>query len=222
MDFLGLCQRLHSEAGVSGSAHTTVIGQTGMLLRLVNWALTAYEDIQNLHPDWKFLRKAFSFPTVAATQNYTLATLGFTDLNSWISNDVRIYSAVADETRLTYIPFDAFKYTYQIGPNRTSEGRSTLFSIESDNSISLWQLPDAVYTVNGDYFQKAGDMTLDVDEPIIPSEYHMIIVWRALMFYGAKEGADEVYAHGQNEYKNILRRLRFSQLPKMGWGPPLA
>jgi hypothetical protein len=222
MTFLQLCQRLHSEAGISGKSHTTTIAQTGMLLRLVNWVLTAYEDIQNLHPDWQFLREAFSFNTVGGTQNYTLAILTLTELNNWITDDVRVYSAVSDETWLTYLPFNDFKYSYQIGPYRTSEGRPTIFTIEPDKSISLWQVPDGIYNINGNFYKRAQTMTLDANEPLIPSEYHMVIVWRALMYYGAKEGAAEVYEHGRNEYRNILRRLRFNQLPKMSWGPPLA
>lgn len=222
MNFLELSQRLHSEAGVAGASHTTVVSQTGMLGRLVNWILSAYEDIQNLHPEWQFLQSSFSFSTVAEQQNYTKTDAGVTDLASWKTKDVRLYSAVTDEVELVYHPWDDFRLAYKSGSSRTQEERPSVYSIKYDLSMDLWPIPDAVYTVNGEYFKQAQTMTLDADEPVIPNQYHMIIVWRALMFYGAKIGADEVYAHGNNEYGRILRRLELNQLPRFVWGKPLA
>ena len=222
MNFLELAQRLHSEAGVAGATHTTVVGQTGMLGRLVNWILSAYEDIQNLRPGWKFMQSDFSFSTVASQQNYTKADAGVDDLASWKTKDVRLYSAVTDESELIYHPWDDFRLAFKTGSSRTQEGRPSVFSIKYDLSMDLWVIPDAVFTVNGEYFMQAQTMDEDDDEPIIPSQYHMILVWRALMFYGAKIGASEVYAHGNNEYGRILRRLELNQLPKFTWGKPLA
>jgi len=224
MNFLQLAQRLHSEAGVQGSTHTTVVGQTGMLLKLVNWISTANDDIQNLHPrGWKFLQKAFSFVTVATQQNYTPLEAGITYMGDWKTDDVRAYSAAADESELVYVPWDMFRLAYKMGTNRTQAGRPSVFSIMFDMSMELWPIPDAVYTVNGEHWMSANTMVVaDASAPLIPSQYHMIIVWRALMLYAAKQGADEVYAHGNNEYNKILRRLEANQLPRITYGRPLA
>ena len=222
MNFLTLTQRLHSEAGIAGTTPATAVGQTGMIGRIVNWVLSGYEDVQNLHPEWKFLQTSFSFPTVAATQNYTPATLGYDSLNLWKVSDVRAYSVVADETELAYLQWDDFRSIYKTGSNRSLEARPSVFSIKPDNSMDLWPTPDAVYTINGEYFKEPQTMALDADIPIIPSAYHMIIVWRGLMFYGAKSGAQEVYAHGYNEYRHMLRRLEMNQLARITFGAPLA
>ena len=86
--------------------------------------------------------------------------------------------------------------------------------------MELWPIPDAVYTVNGEYYMDMQTMTLDADIPILP-DYHMAIVWKALMYYGAFEGAPEVYAHGQEQYEKLLSKLEINQLEKMTYGPPL-
>ena len=224
MNFLQLAQRLHTESGVQGATHTTVVGQTGLLLKLVNWISTANDDIQNLYPKgWKFLQKAFSFPTVATQYNYDDTDAGITYLGDWKTDDVRVYSAAADECELVYVPWDTYRLVYRMGTNRTQTGRPTVFSIMFDMSIELWPIPDAVYTINGEYWMSANTMAVaDASAPLFPSQYHMAIVWRALMLYAAKQGADEVYAHGNNEYNKILRRLEINQLYSPTWGPPLA
>ena len=224
MNFLQLAQRLHTESGVQGATHTTVVGQTGMLLKLLNWISTANDDIQNLHPTgWKFLQKAFSFVTTATEQNYTYAEAGITYMGEWKTDDVRVYSAAADECELIYEPWDTFRLVYKMGTNRAQTNRPTVFSIMYDMSMELWPIPNDTFTINGEYWMAANTMVVaDASAPLFPSQYHMVIVWRALMYYAASVGANELYAHGYNEYSKILRRLEANQLPMMVYGRPLA
>lgn len=227
MNFLQLVQRLHREAGRQGTAPVAVTAQTGMNARFVDWINSAYEDVQGLHESWSFRRASFSFPTIAGTQNYTPTGVSLADLGAWWFDPdqnnlsgIRIYSSAEDEMDLVYIPWEDFRATYKFGSSRTASTRPTIFSIKPDLSMDLWAIPDAVYTVNGEYVKKIQAMSGNTDTPILP-DYHMILVWRALMFYGAQEGAPEVYAHGQNEYDKLIGKLEFNQLPKITWGPPL-
>jgi len=228
MNFLQLVQRLHTETGRQGDAPDAVTGQTGMNARLVNWILQADQEVQTLHESWLFRVGEFSKPTVASTQNYAPADWSITDLAAWkfdpdINNlsGIRIYSSESDETDLVYLPWDDFRATYKFGSSRTQTGRPSIFSIKPDNSIDLWQIPNAVFTVNGEYIKQAVAMTGDTDEPPYPSDYHMIVVAKAMMFYGAYEGADEIYSDGEGKYNTLLSRLEFNQLPKIQWGPSL-
>ena len=95
-------------------------------------------------------------------------------------------------------------------------------SIKPDNSMILYPLPDTVYNINGEFFHKAVVMDDNLDEPQFPDQFHMIVVWRALMLYGAFDAADEKYSHGQNEYKTMLLALESDQLQRVRWGDPLA
>lgn len=222
MNFLQLCQRLRSEAGITGTGPSTVIDQTGDLYRVVSWVSSAYEDIQNARPDWQFAQIGFSFPTIIGTSLYTLATVSLTDLLAWKKDDFRIYLTEADESFLEYVSWDTFRATYQVGSSRSLTGRPTIITVKPDDSLVLWPTPAAVYTVDGQYFRKARTMTANTDEPVFKSNFHMAIVWRALMFYGADLGAPEAYAHGEREYKKILRLMEFSRLPSVVYGAPLA
>jgi hypothetical protein len=228
MTFLELVVRLHAEAGVAGTAPATVVGQTGILLKLVNWIVAANDDIQNLHPaGWKFLQTAFSFVTVADQRNYTEAEAGITvGVSEWKTDagSTRLYLLAADESYLVYYDWDLFRLTYKTGSARTVTGRPIVYTIKPDNTMELGAIPDAVYTVNGEYFKQAQtlDVTVDTNLSLIPSQYHMAIVYRALMFYGADKGAPDIYSHGNNEYKYLLGKLEKNQLPRIRYGAPLA
>jgi len=213
---------LRQEAGLSGTGPASVLSQVGEMKRIVDWAASSYEDIQNLHATWRFLRTDFSFSTIASTQDYTLAAVSLTDFSEWIKNDIRIYSSAADESPLEYYPWDIFRQAFFFGAQRTQTGRPSVVTVKPNNALALWALPDAVYTVNGEYYKSAQVMTANADIPVIPTKFQMIIVWKALMHYGAYAGAEEKYAHGNNEYKKLLSMLEFDQLEDFTYGEPLA
>jgi len=225
MTYLEMCQRLRLEAGIAGSGPTSVVSQTGELGRIVDWVATANDDIQNINSTWRFLQTSFDFSTVDGTQNYAPADVSIDDLGSWKfgrDDDFTIYSAEADEQYLIYVPWNNFKGTYLFGTSRSQTGKPTIITVKPDNSTSFYAIPDDAYTVTGEYYKKAQTLAADDDESLIPSQFHMIVVWRALMLYGAYSGASDAYSHGENEYKSLLRKLNKSELPRMTWGAPLA
>ena len=190
--------------------------------RVVDWVSSAYEDIQNLHATWRFLRRDFSFSTIASSQDYTPAAVSLTDFAHWIKNDLRIYSAVSDEDFLEYYPWEIFRKAYYFGSNRTQTGRPTVVTVKPNNALALWQISDGVYTVNGEYYKSAQAMSANADIPVIPTRFQMIVIWKGLMHYGAYAGADEKYAHGSNEYKKLLSMLEYAELEDTTYGEPLA
>ncbi len=226
MTFLELCQRLRREAGLSGSGPQTTVSQTGESLNMVEWIQSAYTDIQNLYPDWKFLQTEFSFNCTIGKREYSLADLSLTDLNRWRTIDwdsFRYYLTDEATEQYAYVmAWDDFRSIYQFGTTRTSSGQPQYVAVKPDKSLIFYQTPDQEYTINCEYYKKADILSGDSDEPIFPSQFHMVIVWRALTFYGAFDAAQEKYAQGQNEYKRILSALKKDQRQSMRWGAPLA
>lgn len=203
----------------------SVLSQTGEMRKVVDWTAKAYESVQNTHLQWNFLRDDFSFSTIASTANYTKAAVTLTELGAWKDDSFRCYltaTGVSDEQELEFVPWDDFRFIYLRGTSGTQTGRPVRFSILPDMSVTFHPIPDAVYTVTGEYFKRAQVMSANADEPIIPREYQQIIVWRALMFYGAERAAPEKYSHGNTEYRRLLRTLERNQLPKISYGAPLA
>jgi len=210
------------EIGWPGTGPVSVIGQTGQMGQVVDWIAAAYNDVQTAHSTWRFLRTDFDFDTIATVNTYTAAAISITDLATWVKESFQIYSAVTDEQYLWFEPWKTFRPVYRFGSNRTQSVRPTVISIKPNNSLILWAIPDDTYTVTGEYYKSSASMATDVAVPNFPDRFHMILVWKALMYYGAFAAAEEKYAQGENEYGRFLRDLEIDQLEKPLYGEPLA
>ena len=221
MNFLEICQRSQNEAGIEGEAISTVVGQTGRLLRLTEWVNTAYIDIIGIHDSWLFLRSEFSFPTVSGTQNYSYSDAAITDFGRWDKDTFRIYSSLSDEVDLEYCLWQDFRAVYKKGAFRSTSGRPNTFSILPDQTIDLYPIPNAIFTVNGEYVSQPTEMSTDSDEPVFPSQFHMAIVWRTVMLIAGYSAGNFEYVNAQNEFRQILNKMEKNQLPQITWGAPL-
>jgi hypothetical protein len=84
--------------------------------------------------------------------------------------------------------------------------------------LNLGAVPDAVYTAYGDYYRKAVSLAVSADTPAMPSQFHMAIVYRALMKYAGFDAAPEVKQEAIENYKMLMQALERDQLPDV-YGP---
>ncbi|MBV8049120.1 MAG: hypothetical protein JO171_18375 [Paludibacterium sp.] len=227
--FLQLVQSLRREAGVSGADPITCQGQTGEMLRLVNWINSAWMDIQRIHTDWQWMRQKFSFQTNIVTnqQIYNAATdCGIVNFGDWKKDSLRIYTTsigFSNEMILPFAPYDEFRNLYMYGSNRTNYMRPSMYSIDPQKNLVLGGPPDLVgYTINGEFYQVATPLIADSDVPLLDVQYHDMIVWKALMKYGEYEAAEEALARGKSEYKTLLAGLQANRLRQITFGESLA
>jgi len=223
MTNLQLVNKLIQKAGVSGGAITTCQNQTGEPGRCVAWIDEAWVSIQEIHPNWDWMRKDVSFTTTDGQSSYTPAQCGVSDLGEWKLDSFRTYITsvgVASEVFLGELAYDRYRDTYLYGNMRNVKGRPISIAVgPSDLSLKLGLTPDSVgYTVNGQYFQEPQHLVNDADVPSFQSKYHMLIVYRAMMYYGAYEAATEVYQEGQTNYNDLVRRLNNEQLQDVTLG----
>lgn len=221
MTFLELVQRLSSEAGISGTGPSAVTGQTGLNLRLVNWTISAWNDIQQRRNDWLWMRGDFSFPTVAAQAEYTSTEAGITErFRSWDLQSVKVYrSSISDETKLDYLPYEMWRDIYLVG--QRTPGRPVNVTQTPDKKLGLGHFPDAVYTITGKYRKSPQVLAADADEPEFDVEYHDSIWYRALMKYARFYAAAEIYDDAKTEYLNIMTKLENEQAPEFYLGGTL-
>jgi hypothetical protein len=190
-------------------------------LRLVGWINSAWIEIQKKHHDWSFLlvSPGVSFATVAGQTLYTPTQTGIVAdaLGMWKRDTFRNYltsTGVASEIYMNYLPYDEWRDLYQYGALRTTNVRPQVMTIAPNFSIGL-QTPLAGYTVTGDYYAEPTAFAADDDVPSLPSQHIMIIVYRAMMSYGAFESAPEVYQRGQVEYQNYMAQMEKLRMPEI-------
>ena len=219
MNFLQLCQAVRREAGISGSGPTTTVSQTGELGKIVEWVLMAYQDIQIINPTWNFLRADFSFQTIAATSDYLPTAISLDELSQWNVDGIRSYltsSGVAGERSLHPMSWEWLREVRLFGT--ISSGPPVELAIRPSKAIVLWPTPDAAYTITGEYWKRPQTMTANTDEPLIKDAFQMAIVWKAVKYYAADQGAAELYATASINYTHILNRLENDQLPEITFG----
>jgi len=219
--YLQLVNLLKDESGSGAADLTTAIGLTGEGRRLANWINAAWMDIQRQHPDWGWLRTSTSFTTVNGQATYTPTEAGATNFGMWERYSFRNYltaTGTPAEVFMSYMPYENWRDIYQFSSNRTAYSQPYDITITPAKSLGLGPVPLVGYTVTGDYFKCPTEMTADADIPALPVHYHMAIVYRALMFYGANEAATEVYQHGKIEFNRIMARVEADYLPEIELG----
>lgn len=231
MNYLQLVQRLRVECGVAGTGPATTVGQSGMYGMLVNYIADAWTELQGLHNTWNWMRKPFTFETVAGTGDYlptaiTNTNTGqvMTDLRYWYKDTFRAQKksiGIQDEQWLVEWEYNVFRNTYRF--NVQVNGRPVVFAEKPNGkAIMLGQIPDDVYLITGEYQTKPWVLAADADTPDMPEAYHMLLVYKAMQQYGLFEAAPEVIQRGQLQYQNLLTQLEHEQLQEVYLGNPLA
>lgn len=220
MNYVQLVGRLRRKCRVSGSNPTTLAGnKVEEINRLMDWINEAWMAIQSIRPDWDWMRKSTSFPTSTLVPTYQIAditalTAAFTDFGNWAPNTFRNYVTavgLASEFPMEHIDYDVWRNRYQLGAPRFTATRPIEVSIGPGQSLNLGPTPIDGYTISGDYYAIPGELSADTDTPTLPVQFHMAIVYRAMMYYGMSEAAPEVYQEGQAEYAKMLRSISNQQ-----------
>lgn len=236
MNYLQLVQRAHSECEAAGSGPSAVTSQTGENLRMVNWVAQAYTEIQELHQNWRWMRSTWTVNTVAGTDAYAYTSVTDSRLSAtidrfshwWVRDEddclnVKRYlssAGVGTEGELTDIPWSNFRVLYKRGTQ--NNGFPAHVTVDPQNKLVFGPKPDDVYVMSGEYQMSPQTLAADADTPEMPTQFHMLVVYRAMEKYGAAKGAVEVFQRGSYEGGKMLRALELNQRPGLRQAPPLA
>lgn len=234
--FLQLVNIARSEAGVAGGDLTTLqSGLSAESTRFKNWVAREWEELQAEHEEWQFLRRSFQFDTVANQRAYTPQQAEATDddtsagtaiLASWKLDSLQLSTAgqaYADEAILGFVPYDEYRRLYEFGQMRNERTKPVVFSVRpNDLALVFGNVPDAAYTVVGEYYRTPQTLSADADVPLMPARFHSLIAYRALKAYGVFTAAPEVIGRADDKIARLHLDLCSDQLPLIETGPPLA
>ena len=228
--FLELCQNVSRESGViSGVLPTAVTGQSGLLLNIVEWTAQAWTLIQNLHTNWDWMHSTYTKSTTSGVGTYTPTAFSITSLRTWAPDlpEEQYYphtsyltsDGVAYEAALVQISYKQYRTRYQRGTQ--TNNAPTEWAISPANEIMLGPIPDADYTIQGEYYKQATVLAANGDIPAMPTYFHDMVVWRALMLMGGYDEANFQLSDATAKYDEYLERLTKDQLPRLrlGGGP---
>ena len=230
MNYLQLINRARVECGVSGASTplTEVTALTGESYRISSWVNSAWVDIQTAKEDWQWMRDTVEFTLITQQQFYTPTEAGVgSTFANWKRDSWRASSVgqdYKDEQLLNYMDYTTFRNLYMYANMRNTYARPVVVTIDPDKRLGFGTKPDQPYVISGEYYVQPTEFSASTDAPpsVFPDRFHMMIVYRAMMFYGGYESAPEVYQRGEFEFKRLMNRLDIDQLPTLVSGPPLA
>jgi hypothetical protein len=203
--YLELVQRLRSETGIAGSGPTSIATATYDLARLAVWVNMAYKDIVMKWKDWKFLWDTATFNTVASQSDYAVGVTNQLPADLKMLDEVTVRIGT-DLQQMEYVPFRDYRKDQQSW-GTTAVETPAFFTVLPNNSIRLLPAPTGVKAIAFDYYVKAPDLALDTDEPLIPEDYHDIIIHRAKMFWAQFEESPFELQGAQSEFDLAMKQL---------------
>lgn len=228
--FLQLAQKLRQETTDSGTGPSAVTSQTGELARLAQWIADAWTELQEDRDDWLFARKSFTVNTVAADGAYvygdctdTVSAVPITRFSRWYQRSFKAYlsaDGVGAEYPLIWLEWERFRRIYRYGTQ--TDGQPTHVSVDPTQAFVLGPKPSAVYVVSGDYQIGPQILAADGDTPEMPSRFHKLIVYEAMLKYGGHRVAPEAMLRATSEGLSLRSGLERDQLPAITYGDPLA
>jgi hypothetical protein len=246
MNFLTLVNRTISECGSALAPLSTLARPAaGETTRMINWVIDAWTEIQLEQYEWDWQRIWLQFPTVTNQQQYTptyifanatvyegtaslpvgtsLAAFG---LQQWVRKSFRIFptvQGVLSEQIGNFMPWDDFRNIYIYANQLQNYTRPVIVSVGPDKSLWFGPIPDSTgYTITCEAWLAPQMLAVDTDVPLMPPQYHMAIVYKAMMKYARYESAPEVAAGADEELDRMMNKIYIDQLPVMGSGPPIA
>jgi hypothetical protein len=221
--FLELCGKVARESGAVGSAPASVADQTGRQGKVVEWVRQAWEQIQTDQPDWLFLRGDFDGALAIGVMEYAPATFGIDDFTRWLP-DTDTYQPMsyyasgdqANEKQLSYIPYERWRSSFNRGVHDPLA--PVYWSFAPNRDFLVGPKPDAAYVIRGEYQRGAQTLEQNDDEPIMPTQYHDAIVWRACMMLAEHDEADSAFVKAGRKYAAILLNMSRDLLPPIEVG----
>jgi hypothetical protein len=215
VNLLELAQRLHRELGRAGSGPTSVTTANRSDRSLFDWVSDAWNDIQTETYGWRWMLKSADCGVTGASQTYTGADFGLADHGRFRPETddytVRAFDPAnpANVWRMKFVPYDRFvRQCLDIPP---AAAAPQLWSITPDNKLAIAPQPDGAYTLKVGYVSSPTVLAADEDAPNMPSEYHMAVVWKAMVDGGMYEASQEALARAATHWDSIESKLLIDQ-----------
>lgn len=217
--FLELCEDVARESGGTARAPSSVIGQTGRQQKIVEWVKSAWNLIQNLQSNWSFLRAEGTGTLIANSQSYTGASFSLTRFGEFMG-DYGSYQALTiydstigrkDENALRLISYETWKRRWDMGEHDAT--RPTEYTIGPDQALKFGSKPDKAYLIRFEYRKTPQGLAANTDEPDMPTRFHDIIVWRAIMLMADHDEASNAMIMANGKYLELKASMERDLLP---------
>jgi hypothetical protein len=242
--YLTICQSVHrkmrggnAQPGSQPTAIPAAANLDQMVYDIIDAVALAWSNIQNLHDDWKWMRKKGAFPLVNGTRTNSVAVIRATiptydRLRPMDAGGGPIYVYIYDsgasprtDNRLWYVDWENWRgWTdaqpfQQAMPSRFTEHPD--FTLEFDPTPNLAP-SGAPWFVELDYKKTNQVLVAAADIPECPDKYHELIAWMAVILVcetrqttGMLLNQAQLEVYGSQKQEGRLEMLERDQLPPL-------
>lgn len=204
MNFLRIAQDVRMLGGVQGNGPTSVENPAGYEEALVQFVKDAWEDIQNLREDFRFMRNFWNDSTVPSQSDY-----GHDDVKSFKKNSVRIkvsekwvYLREGDD--------DGLREQFA----NAEEGQPQYYSQITQGRIRLYPTPSEIYEIGATIFSVPEILETNSQVPTFPVAYHRLIVYQALEKLAVFLSSPELYSKYQESADTLRGQMYRTEVPE--------
>jgi hypothetical protein len=207
MNFKTLVAKVNLHAGLQGViASTDASGYQEYLSEAVR---SSWSDLQLQREDWKFMWETMEFTTTAGTNEYTNDFL-----TSALDHGVSKWKKT---TLLRNNDIQIFK-NYDEYWNHKEEWESSLeprfYTIREYREDGLIIIsPNSTDVIRADYYRTPQILEGNTSVPLLPEEFHYLIVWKALEDVAAYLGNQSIYERNSYKADILENKLMRSQVP---------
>lgn len=129
---------------------------------------------------------------------------------------VRCYMTADPSTywSLDWLEYEEFQRRFIA--TQVPDGQPRWWSVSPTKQLLIAPAPDSAdYSVRADYWARPTELVVDDDEPAMPEQFHMLIVWRALLEVASFDAAPEVETRAVRNLKTIWTDLIEDQAPRI-------
>ncbi len=218
--FLELARTLRQEGRGPGAAGTPTDteGQTGDSKDYCDWIAESWIRIQMEKQGWRWMFADVEIPVTSAAQDYSLATIfpTATDLERFDHWKPHAFQyTVTSEGLVGQRPLRQRLWEDHIGGDYGSIPAVTRPSgviVMPDNSLRLREPVTEDGTLLARYYKSPQQLVTKEDVPEFPPQFHMLIVWDAMLEHAVGEVAQEQYTRATNRRTELWYQLLNRQL----------
>lgn len=97
-------------------------------------------------------------------------------------------------------------------------GEPTFITETQEGKWDVFPRPAIQQRIWFDYTAVPQELSAATDTPLLPTEYHEIIIWQALMNYGDYDEKPQVFQRAERRMKRYQNVLEFNKLPTLSFG----
>ncbi len=217
MNFVQLTDDLRFEGGISGDIITTVQGvTTGESYRIKRWVQDAWIKIQ-IKERWNFLKFESSYEIQQYESILSPPEFLSGDVADWDDCTARIAKQGDGYGKSDMLRVEEYDWFREFeGRDPTKRGKPQVIAVDPRlEALHIAPAADQAYELFYDYWAVPQSLDEDVDVPIMPAQFHKLIVWVALETYGGYEAAPDVINRARAEASPLWNALYRDQLPSI-------